>query len=95
MDERTGNILMKKIFTEPANPEELYEFFTYGLPLTPLDWSYRWRVNATHNSIKRRTWYVKTTLRSDSIAVDYQPTVKESDNSWYIYEWKSCPYVRK
>ena len=95
MDERTGNILMKKRFTEPANPEELYEFFTYGLPLTPLDWRLRWWVNATHNSIKRRVWYVRTTLHSDSIIVDYQPTVKKSDNSWYIYEWKHLPYVHK
>ena len=82
---------MKKIFTAPRNIEELYEFFTYGLPLTPIDWRHRWRVNATLNSIKRRTWYVKTTLHSDSIVVDYQSTVKESDDSWYIYEWKSCP----
>ena len=79
---------MKKIFTAPRNIEELYEFFTYGLPLTPIDWRHRWRVNATINSIKRREWYVKTTLHSDSIVVDYQPTVKESGNRWYMYERK-------
>ena len=86
---------MRRIFTEPTKPEELYEFFTYGLHLTPLDWSHRWCVNATHNSIKRRVWYVKTTLHSDSIIVNYQPTVKKSDASWYILEWKYLPYVHE
>lgn len=87
-DERTGNILMKKVFSKPANLEELYKFFTYGLPLTPLNYRYRWSVNATHNSIKRRVWYVRTSLYADSVIVDYQPRVKESDDSWYMYEWK-------
>ena len=86
---------MRKIFTEPVKPEELYEFFTYGLPLTPLDWKHRWCVNATKNFIKRRVWYVETTLHAESIIVDYQPTIKESDNSWYIFEWKYRPYVYK
>lgn len=95
MNERTGNILMRRIFTKPTKPEELYEFFTYGLPLTPLSWSYRWCANDTYNFIKRRVWYVKTTLHSDSITVNYQPTVKKSDNSWYIFEWKYSPYVHE
>lgn len=86
---------MRKIFTEPANPKELYEFFTYGLALAPLDWRLRWNVNATHNSIRRRVWYVETTLYSESVIVDYQPTVKESDDSWYMHEWKYLPYVHK
>jgi hypothetical protein len=77
---------MKKIFTEPANPEELYAFFTYGLPLDPLNRNLRWHPNSTLNRIKRRTWVVETTLHSDSIMVDYQPGVK-ADSAWYIYEW--------
>ena len=79
---------MKKIFTEPANSEELYKFFTYGLSLAPLDWRHRWYANATSNTIKRRLWYVRTFLHSDSVTVDYQSGSKESDASWFMYEWK-------
>ena len=92
--ERTGNIFMRRVFTEPTKLEELYEFFTYGLPLTPLDWRLRWWVNATNNTIRRRLWYVETTLHSNSIMVDYQPGVK-ADSAWYIYEEKYLPYVHK
>lgn len=95
MNERTGNILMRKIFTEPTKPEELYEFFTYGLPQTPLDWTLRWHPNAVQNTIRRKLWYVKTILHSDSVIVNYQPTVKKSDNSWYLFEWKYLPYVHE
>ena len=86
MNERTGNILMKKIFTEPANPEELYEFFTYGLALTPLDWTLRWQPNAIQNTIRRKLWYVNVIWHSESVLVDYQPGSKRSDYSWYMYE---------
>lgn len=85
-DERTGNIPMKKIFPRPSKPEELYAFFTYGLPLDPLNWYLRWYPNSTLNRIKRRTWVVETTLHFDSIMVDYQPGVKAND-AWRIYEW--------
>ena len=86
---------MKKIFTEPANPEGLYEFFTYGLALTPLDYRHHWYVNATRNTIKRRLWHVDTLMHSDSISVEYQAGVKESDYSWFIYEWKYVTNVYK
>lgn len=86
---------MKKIFTEPANPEELYKFFTYGLHLTPLDWKHRWCVNATVNTIRRRLWYARTLLNSASITVEYQAGNKESDASWYMHEWKYLPYEYK
>lgn len=86
---------MKKIFTEPANPEELYEFFTYGLPLTPLDWNYRWCINATVNTIRRRLWYARTLLHCESVTVEYQAGNKESDASWCIHEWKYLPYEHK
>ena len=95
MDARTGNILMKKIFTEPANPEELYKFFTYGLHLAPLDWRHRWRVNATVNTIRRRLWYARTILHSASVTVEYQAGNKESDASWFIHAWKYSPHVYK
>lgn len=88
MNERTGNILMKKIFTEPANPEELYEFFTYGLVLNPLDYRLRWWPESTSNTIRRKVWYIKTTVHSESIIVDYQSGTRESNNSWYMYERK-------
>lgn len=86
---------MKKIFTEPVNPEELYKFFTYGLALAPLDWRLHWWVNATSNTIRRRLWYVKTLLHSDSVTVEYQAGSKESDASWFIHEWKYSPHVYK
>lgn len=86
---------MRRIFTEPAKPEELYEFFTYGLPLTPLDWRLRWWVNATSNTIRRRLWYVKTLLHSEDVTVEYQAGSKESDASWFMHEWKYSPHVYK
>lgn len=95
MDERIGSTHMKRIFTEPANPEELYEFFTYGLHLTPLDWRHRWCVNATVNTIRRRLWYARTLLHSESISVEYQAGSKESDASWYMNEWKYLTNVYK
>lgn len=79
---------MRKIFTEPVKPEELYEFFTYGLPQTPLDWTLRWHPNAIQNTIRRRLWYVETTLHSASVLVNYQPGSKRSEYSWYMYEHK-------
>lgn len=79
---------MRKVFTEPMNPEELYEFFTYGLPQTPLDWTFRWHPNAVHNTIRRRLWYVRTLLHSDCVTVEYRPGVKRSDYSWYMHEWR-------
>lgn len=86
---------MKKIFTEPVNPEELYEFFTYGLPLAPLDWRLRWWVNATKNTIRRRSWYAKILLHSASVSVEYQAGSKESDDSWYMYEPRYLTNVHK
>lgn len=86
IDVRTGHTGMKRIFTKPSKPEELYEFFTYGLALSPLNWKLRWYPNSTLNRIKRRTWVVDTTLHSDSIMVDYQPGAT-ADSAWYIYEW--------
>ena len=76
---------MRRIFTRPANPEELYAFFTYGLSLSPTNYRLWWYPNSTLNIIKRRTWVVETTLHSDSIMVDYQPGVK-ADSAWYMYE---------
>lgn len=86
---------MRRVFTEPTKPEELYEFFTYGLHLTPLDWRHRWWVNATCNSIRRRLWYARIFLQSDSATLEYQAGNKESDNSWFIHEWKYSPHVYK
>lgn len=77
---------MRKIFTEPVNPEELYEFFTYGLPQTPLDWTFRWHPNAVQNTIRRRLWCVRIMSHSTSISMYYQPGVKRSEYSWYFYE---------
>lgn len=78
---------MKKIFTEPANPEEYYKLFTYGLALNPLDWRLHWWPDSTRNTIRRKTLFLRVTLNSDSVIVDCQPGIKESD-SWYICEWK-------
>ena len=95
MHERTGNILMRKIFTEPTKPEELYEFFTYGLALNPLDWTLHWHPNSMHNTIRRRSWYVRITWPSASIVVDYQAGYRESDKSWYMYQRKYLTNVHK
>lgn len=95
MDGRTGSILMKKIFTEPVKPEELYEFFTYGLALDPLDWQRRWNPDIVYNTIRRRTWYVEVIWYDESITIDYQPEIKESDKSWYMHERKYLKNVYK
>lgn len=79
---------MRKVFTEPVKLEELYEFFTYGLPQTPLDWRLRWQPNAIQNTIRRKLWYANIVWHSASVLVDYQPGSKRSDYSWYIYERK-------
>ena len=95
MNERIGNIPMRKIFTEPTKPEELYEFFTYGLSLNSLDWRSHWWPDNMINHIKRRLWCVRIVSHSTSISMDYQPGVKQSENSWYIYERKYLTNVHK
>jgi hypothetical protein len=85
--EKTGNILMRRVFTEPTKPEELYAFFTYGLALNPLNWRCNhWYPNATINSIKRRLWNIDTTLHSQTITVEYQAGIRDSDSYWFIHE---------
>ena len=44
---------MRKIFTEPAKPEELYEFFIAGIPLKPIGNPYRF-------DYRRKGWNVYT-----------------------------------
>ena len=79
---------MRKIFTEPTKPEELYEFFTYGLSLDPLDWRLHWWVNSTYNTIRRRLWYVETTRHSVSATIEYQAGSKKTDKSWNMHVHK-------
>lgn len=79
---------MRKIFTQPTEPEELYVFFTYGLPLTPLDWALRWQANGIHNTIRRKVWYAGVINHLGYTIIDYQSGTKTDSNSWYMYESK-------
>ena len=79
---------MIKTFPKPKKPEELYEFFTYGLALTPTDWRHVWWVNATHNTIKRRTWYADITYQAGCCTVEYQAGLGKNKAFWYMPEWK-------
>jgi hypothetical protein len=85
MNGRTGNILMKKIFTKPKTVKELYEFFTYGLPLNPNNYrNCNWHVNATCNSIKNRNWRIYATVHSHNILLDYYSGSKTNHWEWYL-----------
>lgn len=79
---------MKKTFTEPIKPEELYMFFTYGLALTPLDWRSHWWPENIINHIRRRLWCIRVVSHTSSVMVEYHAGNKESDKSWYMYERK-------
>ena len=76
---------MRKILTEPTKPEELYGFFTYGMPLEYTDTQYV----SYANCIRKRGWNVLVTADRDNVwlEVAYYANWNRSE-TWHLETYK-------
>ena len=71
--------------SKPKTPEDLYKFFAYGMPLTPINIYPQFT-----NCIRRKGWNVLMPSDKDQIRlwVDYYPTWKDYSALWKLKEYQ-------
>ena len=85
INERTGVIPMKRIFEKPQTVEELYEFFLYGMPLTPTSKWYRWYSSVNRKRYaRRRGWQISVMNHDIRNSLTYYSGTTSNDTGWCL-----------
>ena len=85
IDERIGVIPMKRIFEKPQTVEELYEFFLYGMPLTPTSKWYRWYSSVNRKCYaRRRGWQISAMNHYIRDSIIYRSGTTSKDIGWCL-----------
>jgi hypothetical protein len=73
------------LFLKPTKPEELYRFFTYGMPL----WRTVNQYNSYGNCFRRKGWNVLVTADRDTpwLSMAYYANWNKPE-SWRLEEYK-------
>ena len=76
---------MKRIFEKPQTVKELYEFFLYGIPLTPISKWYRWTSSVNrYNYARRRGWQIYVANKPFRDYVTYRSGTTSRDIGWRL-----------
>ena len=69
------------LILKPTKPEELYKFFTYGMPLNPTNISV-----SPLNCIRRKSWNALTDSDRDNwlLSITYYPNWKQDKPEWIL-----------
>ena len=91
INERTGVIPMKRIFEKPQTVKELYEFFLYGIPLTPISKWYRWTSSANRKCYaRRRGWQISVMNHDTRDSLIYHSGTTSKDTGWCLHVHKQA-----